>query len=404
MSKPISLAERIAREKRNNARASDRETEKKLIESLPKKQKWTPEQQDNRTPEQVSGQVSKHVDTWTPEQVSGQQDNRTREHVDNRTPEQQSTWTRGHLKPFDPTLKPKDLKPNQYRILYELYFNRPFKVKGPERIGGTPDFPIPYGTVRNCIKSLFNKGYISKPFSINDGVRKGTTCQVNESKCIPIFGVSHIINSEQQDNRTREHLSNRTTGQQNNRTRGHLDASYRKKESFYNNLSFYVGDSQFWQSHGLTIQKCEKWINDIAHCDPEFLLLQLQFAEATPAVKKAKDPIGYFFSTIRKDAFHRPKDFEFPEERAARIKREELKRQNELLRAHEEIRKKERALADRESFIAFLDDKDAVKDAIKEIEKQAVSPKMKAAIKAFEVSGKIDSRLEGRLKTLFLSE
>jgi hypothetical protein len=401
MSNPIGLAERISRAKRERENPADREIEKQLLESLPKTQKWTPEHVDNRTPEQVSGQVSRHVDTWTPEQVSEQQDNRTPGHLDNRTRGHLDNRTREHLKAFDPGSKPKDLKPNQYRILYELYFNRPFKVKGPHRIGGSPDFPIPYGTVRNCLKSLLRKGYISKPFSINDGVRKGTTCQVNESRCVPIFGVSTIVNSEQvitwtreqQDTWTREHLDNRTSE--------HLDASYRKKESLLKNLSFYVEQSPFWQSHGLTIQKCEKWIRDIPHCDPEFLLQQLQFAEATKGVQNAKDPIGYFFSTIKKDAFHRPEGFEFPEERAARIRDEELKCRCDLLRAQEEARKREQDLADRESFLLFLDDKDAVSAAIEDIENQVTSPKMKAAIQLFKTSGKIDSRLAGRLKNFF---
>ena len=87
------------------------------------------------------------------------------EQVDNRTSEQVDN--------FNDLEKPKDLKLNQFRVLYEIYHNRPFKVSGPDRIGGCVNFNIPYGTIRNCLKSLAKKNYISKVFSVNNGVQKG---------------------------------------------------------------------------------------------------------------------------------------------------------------------------------------------------------------------------------------
>ena len=93
---------------------------------------------------------------------------------------------------FDTAKKPKDLPLNQFRVLYEIYFNRPFKVKGLNRIGSSQEFPIHYGTVRNCLKSLTKKGYIEKPYSINDGIIVGSSCNINIEKCRHLFDNSTL--------------------------------------------------------------------------------------------------------------------------------------------------------------------------------------------------------------------
>ena len=236
-----------------------------------------------------------HVDTYTPEQVSTQQDNRTpaqqdtctHEHIDNRTPAQQDG--------FNSELKPKDLKPNQYVILREIYFKRPFKVKGNDRIGTSAK--IPYGSVRNILKSLTKKGYITKPFSINDGVNKGTTCQVNELKCVPVFGLSHIINSEHVDNRTPEYLSTWTPAQQDNRASAQQDTSYNSQlVSSLKKLTNYVKNSPFLKDKGFTEKQFRAWIEDNG-TDPVDLYLQIQIAEQLPEIQKPKkSAIGYFYT------------------------------------------------------------------------------------------------------------
>jgi len=413
MGKPLSLADRIRQAKNSNENTADREKEKNLITSFSapstvKSQNQTPEHVDNRTPEQLDnwtrehlpGQVSRHVDNRTPEQVSTQVDKWTPEQVDKWTTEQVDNRTSEHVDTLNTLQKPKDLRLNQYQILHEIYFNRPFKVKGPERIGESTN--IPYGTVRNILKSLTKKGYISKPFSINDGVNKGTSCQVNELKCVSFFGASPIINSEQQDNRTPGQVDTWTSGQVSNRTSGHLDASYKKERKTYNKLSFYIENSEFWGKQGLTFKKCESWLDEL-NLEPDFLHDQLNFAEHTSKVIEAKTPVSYFYAAVKKDCFHRPSGFEFPEEKRIRIQQEENKRREDLIRQQEENRAKEKELTDREGFLIFLDDKDSVEASVKEIEKKFMSPGMKIAIKIYRTNGKIDSRLEGRLKQIFLS-
>ncbi|MCP3941002.1 MAG: hypothetical protein GY710_05915 [Desulfobacteraceae bacterium] len=359
----------------------------------------TPEQV-TWTPAHVSTQVSEHVDTCTPEQVPTQQDNRTPEHPNNSTPTQVNTCTPEQVGVLNNELKPKDLKTNQYFILSEIYFKRPFKVKGPDRIG--IGAKIPYGSVRNILKSLTKKGYITKPFSINDGVNKGTTCQINELKCIPVFGPSHIINSEHVNNRAPEHLHEWTPAQQDNRTREHVNTSYNKERKIYN-ISFFLKNSEFWNSQGLTLKKCETWIEEIEHCNPEYLLQQLQFGEAEPKVVTADRPVYYFHKIIVKDGLTRPAGFEFPEEKRARIQQKEMKHRDDLLRIQEEIRTKEKKITDKENFLAFLGNVEMVQSAIDEIESQFISSGMKISIQAYRSKVKIDSRLEGRLRQAFFN-
>jgi len=353
----------------------------------PKPKKWTPVHLDTCTPEHLPRQVSRHLHTCTPEHLPTQVDTYTSEQVDTCTPKQ--------VDPLNSDLKPKDLKLNQYRVLHEIYFNRPFKVKGPERIGKNAN--IPYGTVRNILKSLVKKGYISKPFSINDGVNKGTTCQVNESKCVPIFGTTKIINSE--------HVDNRTPEQQDNRTPAHVDTFYKKERKIlYNNLSFYLENSDFWKQQGLSLQKCQCWIDELSFCDPDMLLQQLQYAEFMDKVKTADNPISYFYRTLKKGCFTRPTGFEFPEEKAERLQKEELETRQKALASLEKIREQEKKLADKEAFYAFLADKESVTTALDDIGSQFVTPTFKISLKVYHDSGKIDSRLGKRLKQYFLAD
>jgi hypothetical protein len=400
-----------------NKRASGQmpEQQNKTTEQLP-------EQQDNRSTEQAHNRTGGQQDN----RASEQEHNRTSEQQDNRASTQQNKYATEQQRPFNPELKPKDLKLNQYRILYEIYFNRPFKVNGPDRIGKHDDFPIPYGTVRNCLKSLYKKGYIAKPFSINDGIKKGTTCQVNESKCVPLFGSSNIVNSEQVDNRTIEQqnkwtigqVGNRASGQQGNQTSGQSNkwtreqtsASYKSVSKFYKKLTDYIENSQFWKNQGVSVKKCESWLAEFYPDDPEALLSQLMFAEyadehnsALQPKNKNKTPVDVFYGCLKKGGMTRPADFEFPDERAARIRREELENQKKILTEQAAIREQEKAMADEMAFIEFLKDTDSVSEMIEGMEqkKRFVTPKQKISVKLFRETGKIDSKLEHALRIEF---
>jgi hypothetical protein len=172
---------------------------------------------------------------------------------------------------------------------------------------------------------------------------------------------------------------------------------------FNNNLSVFLENSDFWKAQGLNQQRCQKWIEDLPHCDPDMLVQQLQFAESMDLVKNADSPMDYFFKALVKGGFSRPKGFELPEERAARIKLEEVEKRSKAITELERLRQSEQEIADRESFLMFLNDKEAVAAAVSEIEKQYVTPKLKASIVLYREQGRIDSRLEIRLKQVFQS-
>lgn len=98
------------------------------------------------------------------------------------------------------------------------------------------------------------------------------------------------------------------------------------------------------------------------------MLKQLQIGEAHPSVTKADNPVHCFFSImVHKGGLTRPPGFEFPEEKAERFKQQELLKQQELIASMEKARQKEKELADKEAFLMFIADHDAVKVALDEI-------------------------------------
>lgn len=430
----LSLADRILAENQSNTPEEEKTKEQNILSVVTSSVKdqatnissnrtsrqqsnRTTEQVDNKTREQVSQQVLEQQDTEATEQVDTsaleQQGNRTSEQQDNKTIGQQDNRTIGQIPIFNLTLKPSNLNLNQYRILFELYFNRPFKVKGPLGLGTTKEYPIAYGTVRNSLRSLEKKKYISKPFSINDGVTKGTTCQVNEKICILLFGNTHILNSEQQDNRTigqqgawtTTQQSNRASEQQGNRTSEQQNSSNKLVSKYLNKLTNYIDNSDFWKKEGLTVKKCEQWLNefDFLKNKPDLLITQLMFAENTKAVlePKTKTPVHVFYGCLKNGGITRPKNFLFPEEKALKIKQQELKAKEKLLVDQAAIRKKEMEIADELAFNEFMENKENIESLISEMEKSFLTPKKKNSIKIYRKGGQIDSSLYNALKNEF---
>lgn len=377
--------------------------------------KQTTEQADNRTTEQATKYLSEHLsehlseqsnnraieqtNKQTIEQPTEQADNRaieqTTEQVNNRTTEQ--------IPNFFLFKKPVDLKLNQFQVLYYIYFCRPFKVSGSEGLSGVLN--IKYGTVRNCLNSLVQKGYINKPFSINDGVNNGSSCVVNEIKCLKIFGQTPIEQpSKQATEQTITQADNWTSGQlskqTNRQTTEQANFSNKLVSKYLNKLTYLLENSLLWKAQSLSIKKCEEWIKEFYPDDPDSLITQLMFAEKTPAVlnPKSKTPTDVFYGCLVKGGLTRPKDFEFPEERQVRIKKQEIEAQEKRLAEIEAIRQKEKELADKLAFNELLNDKESVDFLINQIEKRFVTAATKISIKLFREKGKIDSKLERALE------
>lgn len=428
----------LIKAKAENPTFSDGQTEEQKIEQLdklttPQVDKLTTQQLykqvDKSTSQQLFKQLPKQVNTLTSEQVdnlateqpikltSQQVDKSTTTPQIHSTTQQFNKLTSQQIVPFDIYSKPADLKPNQFYILYEIYFKRPFKVHGPYRIGNSENFKIAYGTVRYILSSLVKKGYISRPVSINDGVNYGTTCQINEEKCIPLFGPTHIINSQQINKSTSQQFNNLTTHIQNISTTQQLnnitiqqvdklanqqqDPSYKLVSKSFKKLTDYIENSVLWKTQGLSIKKCDEWIKEFYPDNPEALLTQLMFAEKTESVLKPKHktPIHVFYGCLKNGGLTRPKDFEFPEEKQVRQERERVERQQAALQEIENLREKEREVADKLAFLEFLKDKDSVDLLIIEIEKRKhITPKTKTSIRQYRQTGQIDSKLEIALK------
>ena len=187
---------------------------------------------------------------------------------------------------------------------------------------------------------------------------------------------------------------------------GQLDtdnSSYKLVSKYLNKLTNYIEFSQFWKSQGLSVKKCEKWIKEFYPDDPESLITQLMFAEKTETVlkPKTKTPAHVFYGCLLNGGLTRPKGFEFPEEKAVRIKKQEIEAQKKILADQQAMREQEKLLADQQVFLILLKNKENVDLLIHKIEKRFIIPKTKISIKLYRETGQIDSKLETSLKNEF---
>jgi hypothetical protein len=170
--------------------------------------------------------------------------------------------------------------------------------------------------------------------------------------------------------------------------------SYKKERKILlKNLSF----SDFWFDQGLTQQKLDAWMEEFSFTEEEWIS-QLTFGAHEPKVKNAGSPIKYFYKSLKQGGLTRPEGFEFPEERQARIRKEELEARSKLIEKEQRLREQEKALAEEESLFALLKDRETIEEAIKEFERGHVTPRFKISIKTFRDGGPVDDRLENRLR------
>ena len=388
----IQVIKRKSKEHINQKFPNKEQESLSVIKSLKTKQT------SKRTNEQTNEQANKQTNERLPAQTSKRTSEQTNKQTNEQTSEQTNKRTNEQTTYFNPELCPTNLKLNQFQVLHYIYFNRPFSVSGSTGLSGFLN--IKYGTVRNCLMSLVRKGYIEKPFRINDGVNNGSTCVVDELKCIKLFGPTEI---KQTNKRTNEQTSEQT----NKRTNEQTSVS-NKLVSKYLKLTNYIEHSNFWSSQGLSEKKCKEWIDEFYFNNPDVLLSQLMFAEyaeennsALQPKNKNKTPVHVFYGCLKKGGMTRPSGFEFPEEKTARIKKEELEVQKKLLAEQAVIREQEKAIADEMAFNEFLKNKESVDSLILEIEKRFITPKTKNSVKLYRKKGQIDSKLEKVLKLEF---
>ena len=382
MAKPLSLADRIAQSKKENENKEELNKEKRLIRSLD-------EPQNHKIFKQGSGQGQVNSTQYRPNIDTVSTLDQLNIRSESGLHPVSNIGSRSGLYPVSSnTITETVLAPQQQRV-YEWfltngltgYFNKGIISR---------DTGINTPTIRKCLTKLKKLSLIQTdkydPVSRQQKYKLNTNIKVT---LIPGSGIGPVS--------TQGLISG--IGQV-----GVRSTSYKIDRKINNNLSIYLKNFKFWQNQGLTEKKLISWINEIDHCDSDYLYQQLQFAEAISHVKQADNPINYFYKSILKSGFTRPKGFKLPEERAAILRQEEIKRRENFLKLQEENRKKEQELADRESFLAFLGDKQTVESAIKEIKKQFISSNMKISIKTYRDKNNIDSRLERYLRRIFFSK
>ena len=382
MGKPLSLADRIAQSKKENENKGDRDQEKNLINSLTAEDRMKTFKKSGSGQGQVNlTQGRPSVDTVS---TLGQVKVPSRS---GQGPVSSIGSRSGQGPVSNISIAEIVLAPQQQRVY--VWF------------------------LTNGLTGYFNKGIISRETGINSPTVRKSITKIKSLSLIKIDEYDPVsrqqkyklnadikVNLLSGSDQGQVSIQGPVSGQGQVRVRS---TSYKIDRKIIEDLSIYIQNSEFWKNQGLTEKLLETWLNEIDHCNYDYLYQQLQFAEATPQVQQADRPINYFYKSILKTGFTRPAGFEFPEEKRIRIQQEEMKRREDLIQQQEENRKKEKELADRESFLMFLDDKDAILSAVNEIEKKFTTPKMKTSIKLYRSKNKIDSHLEGRLKKIFFN-
>ncbi|WDP90445.1 MAG: hypothetical protein HUN04_12370 [Desulfobacter sp.] len=328
-------------------------------------------------------------------------DGQTNKHLSKQMPKQtteqipQMFYTK--LPDFDLSKRPADLNPNEYRILYEIYFQRPFKVSGEDRIGSSPQFPIRYGTVRNILKRLKNRGYISNIKRISCGRTLGTNCRIDAMKCEPIFGPTHI------ENVTPEKYIHESK---------QIHKSYRKIErEIKKKISFSFSETKFW-SRVTTQPRFERILSKkyLHKIPPDMLQTidnQLFYAANNKGVINAKYPVDYFLGGLTDRAFDRPKffrdlegkqtnrPFELPQERDKRLRQKKLKRQETQIPQEKEPSMHNHLKAVEPQFKTFIEKKSNISHLINKFKRKysPISTGQKNAINTYFRTGQMNDKL-----------
>lgn len=335
-----------------------------------------PKQPNEQPNNWATGQDPEQPNNRTTERTTGQQNNKTTERAPGQPGERITEQAISYFKAIEQIdfhqNKPKNLNDKQYRILEYVYFNRPFKVKGENGIEGL--LGIKYNTVRNSLRSLEVKGYIEKPFAINDGVYNGSNCRVNTDLCLTFFGPSQITQpttlfSGQPDNRT----TGRTTGQPNNKTPERATeqpikrASERTPEqpserttdsysssSFLNNTTTIteldLSDPYlfYWLENGLTVDQINKWVMEFKH-SPTMIINFLKWAKfdlVDNDIEKNidKSVLKWFYGALKKGGYSKPVNYKSHQQLLIEKETKELEFLEAEVKALNEVRKKKQEL------------------------------------------------------------
>jgi hypothetical protein len=257
---------------------------------------------------------------------------------------------------FNQKIKPNDLTIEQFRVLHFIYFNRPFKVQSRTQnsIGDLISPRMTTPNVRNRIKSLIKKGYIGKPYSINDGINQGSSCSVNLEKCVPLFGASGLNETGRQVDRSTDQVVDRSTDQVVDRSTDRQATSYSSSSLLKNTTTEAPLDLSdpylvFWVEKGLTAKKIQLWMNEFS-LSSSLLLDFLKWAkfdlvdnDKAKSVKQ-DDFQAWFYGALKKGGYSKPANYKSHHQILIEQEAQELERMKAELKTLSELRKEKRRL------------------------------------------------------------
>ncbi len=400
--KPLSLADRIREERKKNIPKEEIEKEKELVKKIelfnssqrPSDPPTTPE--SNRPTDIPVNTVTdlysdQHTNTVTEKPSDLPTDIVTDWNSDRLT----ETLTERHtdiVKRKGGKSKTPNLTDRQFKVLEYIYFNRPFKIYSNNGLGAISSMGP--NNAKNQINSLVSKGYIYKPYGINDGVNKGSTCRVVETKCIPIFGPTPIPNppmnkppfsntvthrhSDQHTNTVTDYTTDQPTHIVTERPTGlptAIEAPLISSSSFINktttcqDLDLLIDthpELEYWRKKGLRAKQVDNWAKQfsLTHNDIIQSLCHCQFDMVENKKEKLnniKDVFNWFFKIIEKSGFYpKPKNYKSHLEKLIEREKviiEDLKHQsdelknarNERIKAEHELKFEKMLLDDNSS-------------------------------------------------------
>ena len=334
-------------------------------------------------------------------QLPQQQDDKT-QRQDNKTTRRQS------LQQDDKTARrqiPSDLTEKQYSILWYIYFNRPFKISGPNGVGEL--LKIPYGTVRSSFRSLVKKYYISKPYAINIETKKYSTCEVNYEKCLSFLGPTQIPNPQKKPTKWTLQQDDKTTRRQNIRqdnktTKQQDDNSYNSSSSFIctkttttiKNINIELNKTAelgYWRQKKITVKQINEWMKT-ANCNLDmmiqylcycrFEMVDLNFEKSKPI----ENVFNWFFRMLEKTGgYPKPKGYKSFREKKIKAERQIVKQKEKEAQEIRELHQRKIKAEQDKKFWDMMNDPEG--ELFKKcFEKINSFQKRKPAGKGFEIS------------------
>ena len=261
-------------------------------------------------------------------------------------------------------------------------------------------------TIRSIFAALTKKDFIISKEKFKIGNQQGLKVVLSESQHSESdfqhseSQLQHSIKKFKHSGTNFQHSESIDNTQSVEQNVENSNSLIRKKDSFQK-IKIFLAKSDFWQKQNLTIKKIKSWNKEFSYCSEEFLLLQLQYAEFSHLVNKARSPTNYFYSCLKGGGMTKPEGYKSPEETAAEILQKEVNERQKALDKIEALNKKKQEIEKKEAFFVWLDDLKQIKTAVKEIEKNYMTSKIKFGVMQFKNKKQITESLQKRLFRYF---